>query len=108
MGTNIGLSRADFKQFRPDKRIQGRLFTLLVKKNEEGASRAACVVSKRVAARAVVRNKIKRLCREALRHAHRSLSIPYTLVFYAKAGASGVTFRDVEKDVDELLRKLDR
>ena len=63
----------------------------------------ACVVSKKVAARAVDRNYIQRRCRETVRPRLVHIDQPLALVFYAKRGVATASFADVKKDIEELL-----
>ncbi|MDN5848755.1 MAG: ribonuclease P protein component [Nitrococcus sp.] len=53
--------------FEGAKRVADRYFTVLVIQNESGRARLGLAVSKRTAASAVVRNRIKRGIREAFR-----------------------------------------
>lgn len=106
MPRSVSLTSAAFARFRPTKRIQGRFFTLLVGPVTESPAKYACVISKKVAARATVRNTVKRRCREAIRGQHKSVTTPRTLVFYAKSSAPAASFADIQRDVKELLGAL--
>ena len=87
------------------KRLNGRFFSLLVVSGEKSA-KCACVVSKKTAARAVDRNKIKRRCRDILAKRIGSLQKPAALVFSAKREAKAATFSELEHDIEALLSKL--
>lgn len=65
----------------------------------------ACVVSKKVASKAVERNLIKRRSRAALQK-HLTGTAPGSYVFYAKKDAAGASFASVEKDIKNLLSQL--
>lgn len=66
--------------------------------------RFACVVSKKVAKRAVDRNLIKRRGREAVRDAlKKSAAAPASYVFYAKKEALGAPYRDIAAEIRKLL-----
>lgn len=54
--------------FRGARRYGDRYFTILAKANEEPGARLGLAVSKKVSARAVARNRLKRLVRESFRH----------------------------------------
>ena len=76
-----------------------KFFTLAAAPSERVC--AAYVVSKRVALRAVVRNRLKRRCRAVLRGASR---LPRaSLVFVAKRGAADASFSEVRADILLLL-----
>lgn len=66
----------------------------------------ACVVSKKVAARASARNAIRRRCREAARAELARIKEPCTLVFYAKREAAEATFSDLKRDVEKLVARI--
>lgn len=70
---------------------------------EGGRPKFACVVSKKIALRAVDRNRIQRRCRELVRNQISALHEPYALVLYAKRGASTLSFEETRKDVVALL-----
>ena len=104
------LTRADFTSERTvPKRFHGKFFSLsaspLLSKRKVSV---ACVVSKKVAPKAVQRNLIKRHCREAVRAATRksALPTPFALIFRAKKDVVGATFRDVLRDVASLVDKI--
>lgn len=99
------LSTADFKTFRPARRAYAARTTLSIAPSIDGRVRAAFVVSKKVSAKAAVRNRVKRRLREALR----SLPVPtraLTLVFTAKRSAADASYADIATDVQELVRGL--
>lgn len=103
MPRKLSLSSAEFMRFKPARRINGRFFTLLIGPAASESAKLACVVSKKVSARAVVRNSIKRRCRAALRGKLANIKKPQILVFYAKSAAAQASFADVQRDVVELL-----
>jgi ribonuclease P protein component len=96
------LSSADFRTFRPARRISGDFFTLSIA--PEGAGpKWACVVSKKVSVKAPVRNLIKRRMRSILRIALGDFHEPLALVFQAKRGAEKATFAQMRGDLAKLL-----
>lgn len=57
---------------------------------------------------AVVRNRIKRLVREAFRRERHLFDDGYDMVWVAKRTAAGTTYSDVVSDLHALARKLKR
>jgi len=104
------MSRADVVRLERTKgrRLHGALFSLTAAPLPSGqrTSRWTCVVSKKVASKAVERNRIKRRCREAARAHVRDVPAPLALLFRAKKEAAGATFADVGRDVHALVEKL--
>ncbi len=91
------------------KRYHGRFFSLSVASLPLGRhSSLACVVSKKVASKAVQRNLIKRRCREALRACiQKGINVPSSIfVFRAKKDASNAAFADVFHDISGLIDKI--
>lgn len=99
------LSSADFKDFRPTRRIHGAHVTLSLAESGDGLFRAAHVVSKKVSSKAVVRNRVKRRMREALRPLPFPKN-PSILVFTAKRSAADAGFREIADDMLKLMRNL--
>ncbi|MDP2648757.1 MAG: ribonuclease P protein component [Patescibacteria group bacterium] len=100
------LTRSDFTDLRraPLRRMSGAYFSLSCTSLPDGESaKAACVVSKKVAARAVARNRIKRICREAVRAHLSSVKPPQAFVFTAKRAAAAASPADIRGDVERLL-----
>ncbi len=102
------LSRADFTRLpKAARRIHGEYFSLTVTPLPSSKGpRAACVVSKKVSARAVDRNRIERRCREALRPLLSKITKPEAFLFYAKREAREASTSDVARDVEKLLRSI--
>jgi len=69
-------------------------------------AKCATVASKKVARRAVDRNKIKRRCRAILSKHISNIQKPVALVFYAKADAKAAKFSAIESDIETLLSKV--
>jgi ribonuclease P protein component len=98
------LSHADFKTLRPAQRLHGRFFSLSIAPHGSGI-KWACVVSKKVAAKAVTRNLIKRRSRSTLTPLLKHARAPHALVFTAKRGAAEATFAELKNDLHELARR---
>lgn len=83
------------------KRLSGEYFTLVV--SPSPVFRGAVVVSKKVAAKAVLRNLIKRRVMHVL---EKNPPLPGTYVVYAKKGAAALPFSKIEEEVTSLLKKI--
>ena len=103
------LSRADWLRLpRPARRIHGGYFSLsVIPAPSLGGPRVALVVPKKVAKRAVDRNKIERRCREALRPLMEKVRKSVALIFHAKREAVEASYAEVVLDVEKLLKSLD-
>ncbi len=100
------LSHADFARIPRAKarRIHGTYFSLTVAPLPEGSGpKTACVVSKKIAARAIDRNGIQRRCREVLRSHLINIKQPFALVFHAKREAVSASLADTKKDIDLMV-----
>lgn len=74
-------------------------------KNDLGYSRAGFIVSNKISKSAVKRNRIKRLMRESVRLRWEEIIPGADVVFMARADISEMSFADVDKAVDSLLKK---
>ena len=93
-------------------RQRGRYFILIARQREvEGPTRLGITVSRRVGG-AVVRNRVKRLVREAFRIHRQDLPPSFDLVVVAKQPAARASLAEIEHDLlgtaRELARKLNR
>lgn len=103
------LTRADFNLLLKVKtrRINGVFFTVTIAPLPDALhSKASCVVSKKIARRAVDRNTIKRRCREAVHPFLSVLKKPVMLMFYAKKESLGAPFQVVNEDVTKIFSQL--
>lgn len=99
------LTRDDFARLRVTRRIGGEYFLLAVAGSAKRHAQFACVVSKKVAARANVRNAIKRRCREIARAHLARVQKPVALIFYAKRSAALAPFSAIKRDIEQLLSR---
>ena len=107
MPRNKRLTRADLSLLLKAKtrRVNGQYFTLSVlPRLEEKGSKVTCVVSKKVARRAVDRNTIKRRAREAMRPILEQITTPAFFMLYAKREALGAISQEITQDVKKLLK----
>lgn len=96
---------AQFKRVRGAGRSWANpLAVLYVLPNEEGVTRVGFSVGKRVG-KAVTRNRVKRLLREAVRVRLPVITPGYDLVFIARSPIVDAPFSEVDGAVDELLRR---
>ena len=107
------LSRADFllMDTARSRRFYGAYFNVSIPpqkvENSINKPKFACIVSKKIAARAVDRNRIRRLCKEAFRTTVTPVTQAQGFIFYAKKESKRATFADVISDVKELLSKAE-
>jgi ribonuclease P protein component len=94
---------------RRGRRVRGRVlhvYWIRDAGSPESANRVGVAVGKRLG-RAVVRNRLKRLIREAYRRNKRELSCGgFAIVFVASSAMIGCCFREVEGEVVRLLRRV--
>ena len=108
--TTHRLSRSDFVRMRGGKRqsrVHGTYFSLATSPlSGDTGPKFACVVSTKVSKKAVERNRIKRLCREAVNSRIPGIQKSLALVFYAKHEAADAPRAAIHRDIDELLEKI--
>jgi ribonuclease P protein component len=87
-------------------RIHSPDITCVSVKTTDPVSRFAVVVSKKIAKRAVDRNRIKRLVREAIHHLLPAMKSGFDCVFITKNNFAEKEESVVEKDIKGLLVKI--
>jgi len=87
------------------KRAQSTLFSCVYLPAPVGSSRAGVVVSKKVAATAVMRNRMRRQTYEVLRALLPEVSPAILLVCVAKKEAKGMTHAALKQALEELFLK---
>ena len=100
------LTRPEFGSITQGKRLHGRYFSLRVAPLIGDTAKFACVVSTKVARRAVERNRIKRRCRMVAQNLFSSEHTSQAFVFYAKREALEATYEDVKRDMTDLLSRV--
>jgi ribonuclease P protein component len=97
---------ADFAALRNvSGRLGGRCFLLRFGNNAAGTARLGLAISKRCSKRAVDRNRIKRLAREAFRRARPDLP-PVDILVMARDSAVEVPGAALLAELDTLLRRI--
>src|SRR5687767_14358894 len=96
------LSGAEIRRLVPIKRLNSGLFSLSISK-AAGLPKISCVVSKKVSHKAVVRNRVKRRMRAALRE----LPLPAgtASILSAKPGAATAEYTAIREDIAELIAR---
>ena len=88
--------------------LRGERFDLHYRPNEGGGARLGLVIAKKLARRAVLRNLLKRVGREAFRHARAELPAFDLVLRLAKpvASAGRATRQTVRTEIEALLHRL--
>jgi ribonuclease P protein component len=94
---------AQFKRVRGGGRSWANpLVVLYALRNDEGVTRVGFSVSKRIG-KAVTRNRVKRLLREAIRLRFPDIVQGYDLVVIARGPIANAPWREIVAAVDQLL-----
>lgn len=96
---------ATFREvYSEQRRLFGRYFVLYYRENNLGYARLGTVASKRSIRRAVVRNRVKRLAREAFReHQH---ELTGDIVINARFLAASASKRELHQCLERLFSQL--
>lgn len=86
-------------------RVDGRLFSLVAAPNDHGHDRLGLTASRKVGG-AVARNRAKRQLRECFRHNKRPQAPALDLVLMAKKEIVGCVQRELEREYQDRLRRL--
>jgi len=92
--------------FRTGKRIHVDDLTYVIQKTTEKVSRFAFVVSKKVAKRAVDRNRIKRMLRESIHNLLPSIQPGYDIIFMVKNNFADKTSKEITTRISDLFRSI--
>jgi ribonuclease P protein component len=101
-------TRADFDRvFRRGRRLEGRMFTLVVAPGATEQDRLGLAVSRR-AGGAVVRNRMRRVLREVFRLVEHGESDPLDIVVLAKPELAPCRLAEVQREWLDRLRRARR
>ncbi len=96
---------ADFQRVRQNgKSWANHLMVLCALPNDLELSRFGFAVSKRIG-KAVVRNRVRRRMREAVRLRRASIVEGWDIVFIARSATAHTTYPDICRAIDDLLRR---
>lgn len=102
------LTSRDYQRVFDDPvRVSGQAFTLLARSGDQEHARLGLVVAKRNAARAVLRNRVKRQVREAFRRRQDRLPA-MDMIVIARRGIDKLDKRELADALAELWGKLER
>ncbi|MBI2062653.1 MAG: ribonuclease P protein component [Candidatus Yanofskybacteria bacterium] len=100
------LNRKDLNYvLRQGKTVRNSFFFIRFLKNETGFLRIAVIVSAKILKRAILRNRLKRICTEIIRSGH-FLEKSYDLVITATLSIVDKTSKEIKKDLEETIKKI--
>ncbi len=98
--------RRDFELvFKEGINSAAKYFIIYVKKNGLTYNRLGLSVSKKIG-KAVARNRIKRLLREAIRKVSEKIPLNYDFIVIAKKSSSEAKLEDIVRDMRKSLEKI--
>ena len=93
--------------FKECKFKRSPLFTFLgIKKNDLNCSRFGIIVSKKIAKKAVIRNKIKRRIREILRNRIKEIDRGYDVVIIPSKEIVDKNYQEIKISLERGLKKI--
>jgi ribonuclease P protein component len=98
-------NKKDFDNvYKKGRKAASRFFLIKVKSNQKDISRIGFVVSKKIVSKIVLRNKLKRKMREAIRLLIDKIKPGYDIIIIATTSASLKNYIEIEKDLKKLLK----
>ena len=98
--------KKDFERIAKNSRIaRGQFLVLKFVPNGMDVSRFGFIVSKKVSNKAVVRNKVKRRLREAVKDILPSIKKGYDIAIFAQKAIIEKNFEEISRDVEGALLK---
>lgn len=99
--------KKDFDAIFKEWKFKRSLFILLgIKKNDLNYSRFGIIVSKKIAKKAVVRNKIKRKIREILRNRIKEIDRGYDVVIIPSKEIVDKNYQEIKISLERGLKKI--
>lgn len=95
--------RFSFKQGTPQKSVQNSLFVLRYDRNTNFYY--AIVVSKKIAASSVERNRIKRLYKSALTDIVKRYGVNGSFVFYVRKRSAAIQKAELVQHIEQIFKK---
>lgn len=89
---------------RDGRSLSNRIAVLCAQRNDLEHNRYGFSVSRRIG-KAVVRNRIRRFLREAVRLRHKTIDTGWDLVFIARGPIRQATFQTVDDAIGQLLQQ---
>jgi ribonuclease P protein component len=100
-------SERDFKRvYQKGSFFSVSFFNLNYSPNRTPLSRIGIVVSKKVAAKAVDRNKIKRQFREATRLSYDIINGGYDIIISVKKDSLTAPFQEIKKEIEKAFSRI--
>jgi len=91
--------------YKRGRSVVTKYIVMYYKKNDLNENRIGISVSKKVG-NAVIRNRVKRLIKEAFRLKADSIGQGYDIVFVARVRMNQATFKDTTREMNRVLKEL--
>lgn len=98
-------NRDFLKVYRKGTSKANPVLVLYILENREGFNRVGVSVSRKVG-NSVIRNRVKRLVKEAYRKRMRDIKPGYDMVFISRIRAKDLSFQQIDKWMDDLIRRF--
>lgn len=100
--------KRDFDEFaKSSSKFYSNNFVLRFVKNHKDISCFAVVISKKISAKAVIRNKVRRRIYEVIRLNIDKIKKGYNIIIFVKKGILDLDYNDIEKELLYVLKKAE-